>query len=81
MLLLLKPISFYVVLNLYMSFKSEWAPVQELTILKVLMIYENNTHLKYMYGFTVYTNGEKEKYKLWNLHAYLLNWLWSLLDF
>lgn len=39
------------------------------------MIYENKTHLKYMYGFTVYTNGEKEKYKKWNLHAYLLNWL------
>lgn len=63
MLYFLKPIPFYVVLNLYVSFKSEWAPVQELTIFKVLMIYENNTHLKYMYGFTVYTNGEKEKYK------------------
>lgn len=60
MLLLLKPIPFYVVLNLYMSFKSEWAPVQELTILKVLMIYENNTHLKYMYGFTVYTKEKKK---------------------
>lgn len=72
MLLLLKPIPFYVVLNLYMSFKSEWAPVQELTILKVLIIYENNTHLKYMYGFTVYTNGEKENYQKYEscMHLY-----------
>lgn len=61
MLYFLKPIPFYVVLNLYVSFKSEWAPVQELTILKVLMIYENNTHLKYMYGFTVYIQMEKKK--------------------
>lgn len=27
------------------------------------MIYENNIYLKYMYGFIVYINGEKEKYK------------------
>lgn len=71
MLYFLKPIPFYVVLNLYMSFKSEWAPVQELTILNVLMIYENNTHLKYMYGFTVYTNGEKEKYKKYEICMHL----------
>lgn len=45
------------------------------------MIYENNIYLKYMYGFIVYINGEKEKYKIWNLYVYLLNWLWSFLDF
>lgn len=45
------------------------------------MIYENKIYLKYMYGFIVYINGEKEKYKKWNLYVYLLNWLWNFLDF
>lgn len=45
------------------------------------MIYENKIYLKYMYGFIVYINGEKEKYKKYESCMYIY-WIdCEILDF